>query len=168
MKLCTKCNISKELSEYHQNGSRGHCILCVNASNREWYYKNKKRRNSKSREWWAANPEKTKGYEKMKKIDVRLAANLKYNFNLSLEAFRKLEILQNKVCAICKGPPTPARTRLSVDHDHASGQIRGLLCDNCNLALGRMKDSPALLREAALYLECAKPSLAGVFQQDNG
>jgi len=42
------------------------------------------------------------------------------------------------------------------DHDHANGQFRAYLCRDCNLGLGRFKDSPSLLRKAALYLEAMK------------
>jgi hypothetical protein len=59
---------------------------------------------------------------------------------------------QGWVCAIC-GNPTATGHRLAVDHDHTTHRVRGLLCESCNNGLGRFKDSPELLRLAALYLE---------------
>ena len=63
---------------------------------------------------------------------------------------------QNGLCAICQQPPkgnTAVNGRMCVDHDHKTGKVRKLLCFNCNTAIGKMSDSPALLREAADYLE---------------
>jgi hypothetical protein len=54
---------------------------------------------------------------------------------------------QKGLCAICKDS-----TKLVVDHDHKTGIIRGLLCRNCNIGLGNMKDSPDILRAASLYI----------------
>ena len=54
---------------------------------------------------------------------------------------------QNGLCAICK-----SSTNLVVDHDHSTGKVRGILCRNCNIGLGMMKDSPDILRAASLYL----------------
>lgn len=42
---------------------------------------------------------------------------------------------------------------LSVDHDHISGHVRGLLCRNCNSAIGLLRDDPELIRRAANYVE---------------
>lgn len=53
-------------------------------------------------------------------------------------------------CALCGDPP--GRRRLSVDHDHATGLVRGMLCHRCNTALGNLKDSPELCERAAAYL----------------
>ena len=50
-------------------------------------------------------------------------------------------------CAICNNPAK------CVDHDHATGKVRGILCAGCNRALGFMFDKPALLRRGAEYLE---------------
>ena len=58
---------------------------------------------------------------------------------------------QGGVCWICEKPPRARQ--LAVDHDHDTGEIRGLLCTNCNLALGNFKDSPERLRKAIEYLE---------------
>lgn len=64
---------------------------------------------------------------------------------------------QAGVCAICKCPETSkwkGRIRqLAVDHDHVTGHVRGLLCDNCNSGVGSFRNEPAVLRAAAAYLE---------------
>ena len=52
-------------------------------------------------------------------------------------------------CAICREVPDSS---LCIDHDHATGKVRGLLCTGCNLALGLMRDDPATLRRAVAYL----------------
>lgn len=62
---------------------------------------------------------------------------------------------QHGACAICNvvPPPWPHKLRLSIDHDHATGNVRDLLCPSCNIGIGHLRDSPAILRKAALYLE---------------
>lgn len=55
---------------------------------------------------------------------------------------------EGQVCALCG-----STKRLSVDHDHTSGKVRGILCSNCNTGLGLFKEQPMLLRKAAVYLE---------------
>jgi hypothetical protein len=55
-------------------------------------------------------------------------------------------------CGICGGPKQPTQA-LSVDHDHATGFIRGLLCYRCNYVITRERMTPPLLRAAADYLE---------------
>lgn len=78
--------------------------------------------------------------------------DLKKNFGISVEQYDEMLIRQNGVCAICKTPCKSGR-RLAVDHDHKTGQVRSLLCSNCNRGLGCFQDNPDLLREAAQYLE---------------
>lgn len=68
-----------------------------------------------------------------------------------------IEILekQNNVCAICGCEEQNAkhRSRFYIDHNHTTGKVRGLLCNNCNFAIGHLKDSIALLENAIKYLE---------------
>ncbi len=61
---------------------------------------------------------------------------------------------QQGACMICGVvPPDVAHQRLAVDHDHHTGAVRDLLCPACNIGIGHLRDSPALLRKAAMYLE---------------
>lgn len=60
---------------------------------------------------------------------------------------------QNGGCAICGGINAKSGQRLAVDHDHETGQVRGLLCNNCNSAIGKLRDSSATARLAVAYLE---------------
>lgn len=80
-------------------------------------------------------------------------ANLK-RYNLTTEQVRRIYVEQTGLCAICHGTCTKTRLgRLAVDHDHLTGQVRGLLCIDCNSALGKFHDDPNMLRRAAEYLE---------------
>lgn len=58
---------------------------------------------------------------------------------------------QQGQCAICRGTDHNGRN-WCVDHDHATGKVRGILCAECNVMLGNAKDNPAILRAAARYL----------------
>lgn len=79
----------------------------------------------------------------------------KHKYGLTDEAYQALLKKQRGGCAICGGQSKhPKKTTLCVDHDHATGRVRGLLCDVCNQAVGLFQDSPKLIRKAALYLEC--------------
>lgn len=71
----------------------------------------------------------------------------------------------NQHCAICADPTR----RVGWDHDHLTGRHRGWLCNNCNAALGLLRDSPALLTRAAAYLTARgrTTSSAGTTQPDN-
>lgn len=78
-------------------------------------------------------------------------------FGLESKDFQALLASQDGLCAICRKPETTVSNgkvrALSVDHDHATGRIRGLLCQRCNLAIGNLDDSPDRARAVAHYLE---------------
>jgi Recombination endonuclease VII len=77
------------------------------------------------------------------------AASLKSKYGLSLEAYNALLIRQNGGCAICYR--RPGVKPLHVDHDHATGVVRGLLCHQCNWYLGTIDSDPAILTRIAMY-----------------
>ncbi len=71
---------------------------------------------------------------------------------MSQDDYDKLLQLQNGVCAICQQECSTKRS-LAVDHDHQTGQVRALLCRDCNITIGLMKEDAARLRAAADYIE---------------
>jgi hypothetical protein len=74
---------------------------------------------------------------------------LKKKYGITLEYFNKLSESQNGLCIICGNKPS---RKLVVDHCHATGKIRGLLCQVCNTGLGMFKDNVGLLNKAISYL----------------
>ena len=85
----------------------------------------------------------------MSKESVDRALMAKYG--ITMDGYRKLLKSQNYCCKICYRSPDPKK-RLSIDHCHETGIIRGLICSACNLGLGNFKDSIALLDNAVYYL----------------
>jgi hypothetical protein len=85
--------------------------------------------------------------------DKLRAATLKYSYKMTLADYERMEAEQGGLCAICRGRNLTAKKRvLDIDHDHATGTNRALLCGHCNKGLGHFKDSPDLLVSAAEYL----------------
>ena len=76
-------------------------------------------------------------------------------YGIDKPTYAKLLADQNNCCAIC-GKPEKYRgvklTPLVVDHNHETGEIRGLLCRGCNVGLGHLKDSTTVLEAAIVYL----------------
>jgi hypothetical protein len=75
---------------------------------------------------------------------------LRRTYDISLEDYESLFAAQRGRCAICRGE---VDGYLHVDHDHATGQVRGLLCNKCNMAIGLLQDDPAITRNATEYLD---------------
>ncbi|XUL87031.1 endonuclease VII domain-containing protein [Streptomyces galilaeus] len=91
------------------------------------------------------------------------AGHLKRNYGLT-EAERDAMVASQKgLCVICLKAPA-----VHVDHCHETGRVRGVLCFNCNSAIGKLGDDPDAVRRAAAYLEGSswKPTLVapGVYQ----
>lgn len=79
-------------------------------------------------------------------------------FGMGPGEYQTLWLEQGGVCAICGEPETRvakaggATTRLAVDHDHVTGEVRGLLCHDCNIGVGMFNDDPAAMAKAIAYL----------------
>jgi hypothetical protein len=74
-------------------------------------------------------------------------------YGLTLEDYDAMLENQNGVCAICNKEETTKNKNLFVDHDHQTGKVRSLLCNNCNSGLGQFNDNVNLLESAVLYLK---------------
>ncbi len=81
-------------------------------------------------------------------------AHLKLQYGIDYKTYEQLLNDQNGCCALC-GTDVPGRgyANFAVDHNHKTGEVRGLLCYHCNLGLGHFKDSPGLIKRAIQYLE---------------
>lgn len=85
------------------------------------------------------------------------AKELRIRYGMTVAEYEAQLAAQEGVCMICGQPPNPsgvrAASRLHIDHDHATGRNRALICLNCNRGLGYFKDDPDLMRAAAAYIE---------------
>ncbi|MFD4474601.1 endonuclease VII domain-containing protein [Streptomyces sp. NPDC058471] len=72
-------------------------------------------------------------------------------YGLKKGEYAKLYTFQGGVCALCRRA-TGASRRLSVDHDHRTGEVRGLLCRPCNTLLGHARDNISFFKRCAGYL----------------
>jgi hypothetical protein len=125
-----------------------------------WYKENRERVLAKRKARYSANPtqelEKAKEYRnKVKHTDKYRRrvknARLLRQYGITLEQFESMLSAQRNCCKLCLIDLT--NSKIDVDHCHSSGSVRGLLCSNCNKALGLFKDSAEALRRAATYLE---------------
>lgn len=79
--------------------------------------------------------------------------HIEKTYNISLEQYNSLRLAQKFRCAICNIPEINFQEPLLVDHDHKTGEVRGLLCRKCNFAIGLLNDSPKRLIKAAAYIK---------------
>ena len=105
------------------------------------------------------NKEKRKEYMRQYNIanrSKRKAVEIKRMYGITLEKYHRMLDAQAGVCAICKQPPSKTNNHamsLHIDHCHASGKIRGLLCNKCNSGIGFFQESAELVSKAAKYLK---------------
>lgn len=79
-------------------------------------------------------------------------SGLMKDFGINADQYEAMLAEQNHVCAICNKPDICNRD-LAVDHCHTTNRVRGLLCTNCNMALGKFQDDLQNLRKAIEYME---------------
>lgn len=94
------------------------------------------------RQYYKENTSSISGYNRSKK---RLS-----RYGITVEEYISLLENQNSKCAICKR--IQLTKSLAVDHNHKTGKVRGLLCGNCNLALGLLEDNATFLQAGIDYL----------------
>ena len=84
------------------------------------------------------------------------STRLMYKYGIDWDEYTRMGEAQDWKCACCSAPASIDKHGypvLCVDHNHTSNSVRGLLCDFCNKAIGLMKESPSILRNAISYLE---------------
>lgn len=165
MKCCTNCNKVKDLSMFgksknDKDGRTYWCKECAINKAAEYRAKNREKINKKqqarNRIYYSKNKEALKAYAKafrLKNPDSVKHYDLKDDFGISLSDYRAMLDAQKHCCAICRRHESCFKKKLSVDHDHKTGAIRGLLCSGCNFGLGQFKDNFDVALNAAKYLQ---------------
>lgn len=85
--------------------------------------------------------------------EYRKSAYIKYAYGITYDEYIEMHNKQNGKCAICKMDEKELNTKLSIDHCHSTGKVRGLLCHNCNHALGKFKENIEIVSSALMYLK---------------
>ena len=100
---------------------------------------------------------KRREYQRSLPPEKRHGYHVKSTFGLTLEQYTAMLAEQGGVCKVCGSPPKAVgvKRNLHVDHDHATGKVRGLLCHSCNVSIGLCKDDPVRLEKLAAYLRNA-------------
>jgi hypothetical protein len=133
---CVVCDSDKSKTEFDVFGKvkktrRSYCKSCAPT-----YWKNR----------WLKNKETIARQNRN--------SRLKTTFGITPEDYEKLSQKQNNQCLICKKDYGNNKNKyLSIDHNHDTGEIRGLLCQKCNSAIGLLNEDIELVKRTLLYLE---------------
>lgn len=142
MKTCNLCGIEKPFSEFHADKRRGYssrCKPCNTAAVAAWRKKNRESYNASERKRYAESTS-------------RWAQHIQRKYGITANIYNEMFERQGHACAICRRKAEELGQTLSVDHDHDTGAVRGLLCAKCNRMLGCAIDRPDVLRDGADYL----------------
>jgi len=150
-------DLDKQVTTAHLLLETRVCRVCGEEKNLldDYYFVRKDRSlpSSYSYECKACTIERTTNYNKRNSNSVR-SQYLKRNYGLTFEEFDSMLTKQDNCCAICKGKePYGRHKRFTVDHNHKTGEVRGLLCNRCNTALGLVGDNIHTLKSMIQYLE---------------
>lgn len=129
-KQCSTCKQKKSLDAFSRfkhgtHGRQANCKVCANAKRREWGSANRQRLRAYDIAWCAAHAER-KGV-------LRRRSHLMVTYGITLEDYDRMLAAQGGACKACGSTSPGRRKHFDVDHDHATGEIRGLLCSPCNL-----------------------------------
>lgn len=143
-KVCRRCRLPKDKDQFSRgtmntDGLNSYCSFCS------------RRAANKST---LRNLEKVRERERVRNsCSVHRGERLLCNYGITLGKYNALLAEQGGVCAICKKEESSKKKKnLSVDHDHSTGIVRGLLCHQCNSGLGMFKESSSLTQAATEYL----------------
>jgi hypothetical protein len=160
-RACTKCRVAQPVSNFRKGAARDGlhywCKSCTAHARRELRKRSPEKVREADRQRYAANPH------------AKREARLKHYYGISVEQYNALFEKQGGLCAICGRPETRAHRdgrpyNLAVDHDHGccpgprlcGACVRGLLCRDCNTAVGLLGESPDRVAAALAYLRTGR------------
>ena len=146
-KKCSCCGFVKTADEFYKNGKHlnSACKTCQKERYKKWVENNRERYDAIQKKWRDANKEKVSA--KRRESDYFRVRRLTYQYGITIDDFNNMKEKQGSVCATCG-----KERKLVVDHDHESGSVRGLLCQQCNTALGLIRDNKGVLQRMIEYL----------------
>jgi hypothetical protein len=119
------------------------CRECIRISTKKHYWSNREKRLANQSEWRKRNPDKVKHFAENKRLRT---------YGLTRESHLEMLKSQGFSCAICKEPQSSNKRKLHIDHDHETGNVRGLLCSRCNTGIGQLRHDLELIESAFKYL----------------
>ena len=161
MKRCTKCGVEQPLENFYRaaetkDGLRGDCKACFAARAKARYAVTRERDIERVKKWQRDNRERHLANLRARHARPEVKRHerdmhLRRSYGMTIEEYEEILASQGGVCAICEKPPR-SDISLHVDHDHASGRRRGLLCFSCNNALGNSGEDVERLLAFVDYL----------------
>jgi len=150
-KVCSSCGLSKPLTDFYKeprvkDGRFRRCKTCHIETTKKYRQKNPEIYRKASLKHWH-NLDDSKKHERWIK-----------RYGLNANEYKKMFEDQNGLCKICF-KECISNQSLSVDHCHATGKVRGLLCKKCNTALGMLEDNISYFENAIIYLKNYEESL---------
>jgi len=176
MKYCYNCDKTKEDDEFGKNASTktglsSYCLVCerdrikqykklnpeiIKEQKLRYRIKYKDRIKNAYREYYSKNKDKyieyRRKYNQGNRENIK-SLRLQKLYGIGIHEYLQMCLDQDNKCAICNCEIINASQPLAVDHDHTTGDIRGLLCLHCNLGLGNFQDNIELLKNAIEYLK---------------
>ena len=153
MKRCTKCGEEKVEGEFYtqRNGyTWTKCRVCVRKRVRSYQRGNREKHLASRRRWGAEVGRWSQALSNARQ-------HAKRNGHISCNATsRELEAAFTGKCHVCQVPEIECNHRLRMDHCHETGEFRGWLCHECNVAASLLKDSPEIMRKLVKYIERSK------------
>jgi len=158
MQECTNCHKEKSFDDFRRaskvkDGHQAECKECRSEKDKPYREQNK----LKAREYRRTHKKIIAEQRKRRylaNLEKHKDQQLKRAFGITLEEYDALLLKQKGVCMICGKPES--KRKLSVDHDHKTGRVRGLLCNHCNRLLGDAYDNIKILQSAISYLQLAQ------------
>lgn len=154
--ICIHCGVDltdNNWNETKRRYSNYSCASCSNRIAREQRAANVEHARKLDRARWATlTPER-----RDRKRETDRERRLRLAFGMDIMDYETRLAGQEYMCAICESDsPGETETHFYVDHCHTTGTVRGLLCNSCNLMLGKAKDNIRILQRAITYLEAKK------------
>lgn len=147
-KICQKCKCQKLVSAFNKNrstedGLQNRCRDCAKE------YDRSPRVRKRKKEWYKEYYHSKRGEKARKRVAEK--ARLR-NFGVTPDDYSQMFAEQDGRCKICGRHQSELERELHVDHNCETGQVRGLLCFNCNVGLGHLRHNVELLQNAISYL----------------